>query len=686
MPTNRRSEEQARLAALDRLRILDTPAEDAFDRITRIAADLFRVPAALVTFIDKDRQWFKSRLGFGPEQTSRDIAFCAHTIRESGVLVVPDAAADARFRDNPLVAGEPHIRFYAGAPITMADGHRVGTIAVLDHVPHPDFSERDREALSRLAAILVDALQLRLMNAVLREERRAFQEQRLLSELLIEGSAEGIFAVDRAFRCTLWNPAIAQLTGLPRDEVLGRNICDVPCPLSSSRAEAALESAINGRAMGIRDEPYRRPDGTEHFFSAHLSPLRDAEGNNIGVIGFVRDTTERQQLEAQLRQSQKMEAVGRLTGSVAHDFNNLLTVVIGSLELATARARDDPKLGQLLSDASEAAVRGEKLAQQLLAFARRQRLDPQPIDVNALVLRMLPMLERTMSAKIAVRTDFDPHCRTACADPHQIEIAVLNLAINAHDAMPNGGTLTLRTRNRALAASDLPPGGHAGPGDFVMLSVQDTGVGMTEDVVRRIFEPFFTTKESGRGTGLGLSQVYGFVVQSHGHISVKSAPGAGTSIEIYLPVADETVSVAGQERADARKGGGEGGGATILIVEDDPEVRKFAANALAGFGYRTLAANDARSGLTLAATCPEIDLVFSDVVMPGGMSGLDMVRELRRRSPRMKAILTTGYTDVIGDIRESGIPLLMKPYRPSELLREIRSVLRSAEHGSAPSA
>ena len=380
---------------------------------------------------------------------------------------------------------------------------------------------------------------------------------------------------------------------------------------------------------------------------------------------------ERARVEESLRQSQKMEAVGQLTGGIAHDFNNLLMVIGGSLELLRRRIPPDPKTTRLLDAASQGVARGGALNKQLLAFARRQDLREEVVCINQLTPSFLQLIERAVSEDIAIRTRTDEalwYCRT---DPHQLQTAVLNLAINARDAMPDGGVLTLATENRHLDPS-AAAAWEAQPGDYAVVAVEDTGVGMTPEILTRAFEPFFTTKPLGRGTGLGLSQVYGFAKQSGGFVAIESAPAEGARILIHLPRADPPAGrPAVQDEPSARVRGT----ASILVVEDDPAVRATAAEMLRDLGYRVSEASTGKRALEMLQT-EAVDLVFSDVVLPDGVSGADVVRAVKQLTPQTAVLLTSGYTaQRLDPERTSGLKVLSKPYSEAELSEAVQSVL-----------
>jgi len=381
--------------------------------------------------------------------------------------------------------------------------------------------------------------------------------------------------------------------------------------------------------------------------------------------------------EAQIRQAQKMEAIGQLTGGVAHDFNNILTVVIGCIEMLADAVRDRPHLTQITDMINSAATRGADLTKYLLAFARRQPLQPRPTDVNALVVDTAQLLRPTLGEQIEIDSMLAHDSAPALIDPSQLSTAILNLALNARDAMPNGGKLTLETRNVVLDQDYAAMNPEVSPGSYVMIAVSDTGEGIPGGMLEKVFEPFFTTKGLGKGSGLGLSMVYGFVKQSNGHVKIYSEPGHGTTVKLYLPQAsprdeaqpDEAGAVAVQR-----------GDESILIVEDDALVRDYVVTQIKRLGYEALAARNAAEALETIDSSRRIDLLFTDVIMPGGMNGRQLATEARKRRPELKVLYTSGYTEnaIVHHGRlDAGVLLLAKPYVSSDLARMIRIALAS---------
>jgi nitrogen-specific signal transduction histidine kinase/CheY-like chemotaxis protein len=386
------------------------------------------------------------------------------------------------------------------------------------------------------------------------------------------------------------------------------------------------------------------------------------------------DITERRHIEEQLRQSQKMEAVGQLTGGIAHDFNNLLMVISGSVDLISRRVAADEKTAKLFEAARQGVARGAKLNQQLLAFARRQDLRTEVVSVNDLIPTFEHLLDRAVGEAVVVEVQRAREYWLCKTDAHQLETAILNLAINARDAMPNGGTLRLEIENRSVSKEQARLWVASG-GEYVVVTLSDTGTGMSAETASRIFEPFFTTKEIGKGTGLGLSQVYGFARQSNGFVTIKTALGAGTAVSIFLPRTTELVIATGETPVtDGELAGGRG---SILVVEDDEAVRSTTIAMLKDSGYTTFEATTARSALAVLESGMPIDLVFSDVIMPGGMTGVELALEIKAQHEGVLVLLTSGYTaqQIVPEHLAADIQLLRKPYTLTELAFAVRDKL-----------
>jgi signal transduction histidine kinase len=381
--------------------------------------------------------------------------------------------------------------------------------------------------------------------------------------------------------------------------------------------------------------------------------------------------------ESQVRQAQKMEAIGQLTGGVAHDFNNILTVITGTIEILDDAVKDRPHLAQITKMIGAAAARGADLTQHLLAFARRQPLQPRSVDVNALVIDAARLLRPTLGEQIEIESMLAHDSAPALIDPSQLSTAILNLALNARDAMPNGGKLTLETKNVVLDDDYAGMNSEVNPGNYVMIAVSDSGEGIPASLLEKVFEPFFTTKDVGKGSGLGLSMVYGFVKQSNGHIKIYSEEGHGTTVKLYLPRA---AGIPDTLAAEAGISGIERGDESILIVEDDALVREYVVTQISNLGYDTLAASNAAEALAIIDGPERIDLLFTDVIIPGGMNGRQLAIEALTRRQGLKVLYTSGYTEnaIVHHGRlDAGVLLLPKPYLSSDLGRMIRTALAS---------
>lgn len=427
------------------------------------------------------------------------------------------------------------------------------------------------------------------------------------------------------------------------------------------------------------DYRFVRADGSVAFVNDRCYIARDGKGNAVRLIGSILDVTERRELDERLYQSQKMEAVGQLTGGIAHDFNNLLTVILGNAELIAEQLPAAHELRPLADMTVSAAERGAELTNRLLAFARRQPLEPKPTQLNELLHGMLPLIKRTVAEGVEVALLTESSLWLADIDPAQFESAILNLSINARDAMSEGGApasgkLTIESRNVKLDEDYSSAHGDVLAGDYVLVSVSDTGTGMTPEVIQHAFEPFFTTKDRGKGSGLGLSMVYGYVKQSNGHIKIYSEVEHGTTIKLYLPRA---VAAADEVAVATAAAEPEGGRERILIVEDDALVRQHVIIQLAALGYDIEAASSGQEALSMLEQ-ERFDLLFTDVVMPGGINGPQLAAEAQKLYPDMKILFTSGYTEnaIVHHGRlDAGVHLLSKPYRRQELASKVREVL-----------
>jgi signal transduction histidine kinase/ActR/RegA family two-component response regulator len=419
-----------------------------------------------------------------------------------------------------------------------------------------------------------------------------------------------------------------------------------------------------------------QPDGRRAWFEVHFTPLLDDEGAAIGGLAIIRDVTERRSLEEQLRQSQKMEAVGRLAGGIAHDFNNLLTAIMGYGELLEARIPSADQSSGYVQQIKKAARRAASLTYQLLAFSRKQVLQSQLLVVGAVITDLEPMLKRLIGEHITLKTDLENEPWQVLADAGQLEQVVMNLVVNARDAMPAGGSIIISTRNRHLDADMVRAYAEVPPGDYVMMIVADTGEGMEDSIKKRIFEPFFTTKPEGKGTGLGLAVVFGVVRQSGGFIFVDSVPGKGSRFDVLLPRADKAPEPFRHRDSTAQLA--IRGSETILLVEDDEGVRGLAKDTLEASGYTVLAVSHGQEALDVSEHYPKgIDLLLTDVVMPG-LGGREVAERVKRQRPAIKVLFMSGYTDdlvLTHGVADGTAAFIEKPFAAPKLLGRIRKVL-----------
>jgi PAS domain S-box-containing protein len=488
---------------------------------------------------------------------------------------------------------------------------------------------------------------------------------------IFETSQDLILVTDSTGNFIQISPSSMAILGYAPREMVGHSAIDFihPDDLEATRQE--MRSARRGGQTRSFEARYRHKDGRTvilNWMGTWSEPAR-----RHFFIG--RDLTEKLAAEAQIRQAQKMDAIGQLTGGVAHDFNNILTVITGTIGILADAVADRPDLVSIAKLIDDAADRGAQLTKHLLAFARKQPLRPREIEVNSLIVETAKLLRPTIGEQIEVSPKLAADAWPAMVDPSQLSTAVLNLALNARDAMPDGGKLIIETRNVHLDEGYASMHSDVAVGDYVMVAVSDTGAGISAENLEKVFDPFFTTKEVGKGTGLGLSMVFGFVKQSGGHIKIYSEVGHGTSVKVYLPRSTGPGQNAEETILPAQVAGGD---ETVLIVEDDALVRKYVITQVASLGYSTLEAANAREALKIIDNGVPIDLLFTDIIMPGSMNGRQLSDEALRRRPSLKVLFTSGYTEnaIVHHGRlDAGVLLLAKPYRKNELAKMLRIAL-----------
>jgi len=522
-----------------------------------------------------------------------------------------------------------------------------------------------------ITTMIRDITERHAVEKALRESEARYRE-------LIENARDIIYTHDLKGNFTSLNSAGEQATGYTRDIAYSMNIADVIAPEHLSRAREMISRKAHGESLTIYNLDIINKEGRRIELEVSSRPIMQ---NNVpvGVQGIARDVTERNQLEAQLRQAQKMEAIGQLAGGIAHDFNNLLTAINGYSELTLMRMNADDRWRRNLEQIKKAGDRAMQLTGQLLAFSRKQILQPKIVELNAIVADMDKMLKRLVGENINLIAALDPTLGHVNADPGQLEQILLNLVVNARDAMPSGGDIIIKTSNVELCANDarvhdMP----VAPGACVMLSFTDTGCGMDAETQRRIFEPFFTTKEEGKGTGLGLSTVYGIVKQSLGSVRVESAPGKGTTFSIYLPrVDDPLLKTDGDSATEDAPRGTE----TILLVEDEELVRNMTREILEAQGYAVVEANDPREAMRISGQHAQtIRLLLTDVVMPHS-NGRELAGQLQSVCPHLRVLYMSGYADDAifrHGVLDGSVPFLQKPFTPAALAYKVREVLDAA--------
>ena len=513
----------------------------------------------------------------------------------------------------------------------------------------------DRAAGTMVAASAVAVVALVLALAMVASLFGRVRRSRQTLRTTLDAVPVGVAAVNAAGDPLVWND---------------RFLRDDDVPAGGLRAAMARLAPLEARAREVgRAQSSEEAKQTGRVVEFCVSPIPDG-----GFVALAEDITERKATQAFYAQAQKMDAIGQMTGGIAHDFNNLLTIIMGSLERLSKVNADDPRARRHVELAMMGAERGAKLNRQLLAFARRQPLEPTVLNAGSVLAEIMDLVRRTLGERIEVEVIRDGGLWNVLADRAQLESAVLNLALNARDAMPDGGKLTIETANASLNDAYAARHDEVTAGQYMMLAVTDTGTGMATEILARALDPFFTTKEQGKGTGLGLSQIFGFAKQSGGHLKLYSEPGHGTTVKLYLPRSTQVVEHAAQPMAPAHNGEN----AVVLVVEDDRDVRATVMGMLADLGYRTMEASDGAQALAILRTAQPVDLLFTDVVMPGPVTSRAMAEEAARLRPGIRVLFTSGYTEnsIIHQGRlDPGVQLLSKPYRRDELAARLRAVL-----------
>jgi PAS domain S-box-containing protein len=504
-----------------------------------------------------------------------------------------------------------------------------------------------------------------------RDKQDALLDTERLLRILVQGVTDyAIFMLDPAGRVQSWNPGAERIKGYSPDEIIGEHFSRFYTPEDRDAGMPQFVLRTAEREGKFEGEGWRmRKDGSRFWANVVVDRINDEKGKLIGFAKVTRDLTEKREAQLRLQESreqlfrsQKMEALGQLTGGLAHDFNNLLTAILGAADLALRNVDNEERIKMLLDGIRNSAQRGAGITRQLLAFARAQQLDVKTVDLKTFLPDVTTLMRPSVRSNIALLIEVADDVWNIDADPGALELALLNLAFNARDAMPEGGTLKISATNQLLKGK--PEGLR---GEFVALHVSDTGEGMSQDVLERVFEPFFTTKSYGEGTGLGLSQVFGFAKQSGGAVTAETEPGKGSTFTIYLRASRGEVTAGSKLVGDDALG-------TVLVVEDDMLVAELAGGMLNELGFEAIVTHSAREALERLSGEKRPSLVFSDIVMPGGISGIELARKVRGRFPELPVLLTTGYSEQIG--AEHDFPVLQKPYDMKSLATALGRLLR----------
>ena len=647
--------------------------ETGFERLMRLAMRVLDVPVAFISLVEGEKIFLKCVIDLiqpsSVHELSLEQSFSQYVLAASEPVVVNDV------RTHPLAS--THWLFksfnviaFAGTSLYSSEGCRLGVFCVADHVPR-EWNKDHVATIQAFAAATVAEIELR---REIIEHKQAAEALRIRFSTVVEHLGEGLLIADLKDTVLYVNAAMSELTGYTSEELVGRTAHEF---LVSPTLWPTMQERHQQRMQGVRERYeliLKHKNGNQFYTEISATPLRNASGEIIGNLGLITDITERKTLKAQLLQAQKMEVVGQLAGGVAHDFNNLLTIILSSAQLAMHTLNPGTQVHTDLKEIFHAATQAADLTQQLLAFARQQIIAAQAVDLNDLILSMDRVLRRVIGTDVELVTLLGPALKPVRADPSQLEQVIINLAVNARDAMPNGGKLVIKTASVTLDERYTRHHLDVKPGMYVQMMVSDTGVGMDATVIQHLFEPFFTTKEPGKGTGLGLAMAYGIIKQHDGHIDVWSEPGHGSTFTLYLPYLEHTsVMPVAKKATEHLLRGSE----TILLVEDEPLVRFMSARVLNDQGYTVLEASNGEEALRIARSHPYTPhLLLTDLVMPQ-MDGMDLAEQLRKLFPNLKVLFTSGYSSntVLWKAQEVSVDFLPKPFLPSTLTHKVREVL-----------
>ena len=672
-----------RLAALRRSQLLLTGVNEVFDTLTRIVTGVLGVPISLLAVMDKDKQYLLGSSGI--PQTSRinppEMSFVAKVIAAGQPLILENA------RNHPLAKLNEAVEVldigaFLGVPVRTAAGQTLGALVAIAHQPRR-WDGRDIALIHDLAMLGSTELERRSAEFQSKNARAELAAERELSlrfqAHILNTVQQAVIATDPEGIIIFWNGFAETLYGWLAEDALGHHISDLVIGADGESHWKEIGARLSSGKPWTRERMLRRKDGSVFHALITLSPMHEESGAQEGIVGVSIDVTNQKNLEEQIRQSQKMETVGRLTGGIAHDFNNLLTVIRLNADLVLEQMSPSQQPVEDVKQIRDSANRAASLTKQLLAFSRKQILQPRPVDVNEVTMSVKPILSRLVGEDVELDLEL---AATGCivADAGQLDQILVNLVVNARDAMPSGGRVRVQTQNVVLDGTHADGPTPEMPGNYVMISVADTGMGMSVETKLRAFDAFFTTKEAGTGTGLGLSTVYGIVKQSAGYVHLYSEPGLGTTVSVYFPRVEEGAAeaIVSTHHSSPQERGGE----TVLVVEDDGRLRGVARHILEDKGFAVLEAADGREAMRMATDSPTpIDIVLTDMVMPG-IAGWDLPDRMAAIRTGARFVFMSGHSrsDLIRrGMLLSNMPFLHKPFTAEQLADTIRDALDSPE-------
>ena len=669
----------ARLDALRRLAVLDTEASTPIDRLTAAAKEALKVPVALLSLIDEERQFFKCQIGL-PEpwaskrETPFTHSFCRHVVDLGEPLLIEDAREHPVLKEN-LAIKDLNVIAYAGVPLVTSDGFALGTFSVIDHQPRR-WTEREIEILQSFAVGVMASLELYSEKQKALAMAREVRESQTLVQQVTENVNDVLWLLEISTGRVIYITSnVEQVWGITADQLLNDPDAwrDRVHPEDISRVEAKFQAALAGESTSIEFRIIRG-GGVQRWLETRLHPVLDEKGHQYRLVGTTEDITERKDLEQKLLQSQRMEAIGRLSAGIAHDFNNLLGVVLGSAEFL-AQGEKDPQRAQDVKAIFDAAERGAEIVSQLLIFSKQQPFDPRNLDVNTIIQEMEPLYRRTLREDIDLILTLAPKLPPVRIDRGAFDQVLLNLLVNAREAMPRGGTVAIATKVTEVDQAFGQLHGGIESGTYVSVVVSDTGRGMEEAVSSRVFEPYFTTKPRWESGGLGLSTVLGIIQRVGGALSLYSEPGIGTTFKIYLPSSESDAP-----SRQLPSSGESGAGQKVLVVEDNEVMLKVVVRLLEASNYEVVFASNGKEALTRLAEAGPFDAVLTDVVMPG-MSGRELMGHLRSKGFEGQLIFMSGYTSEILDrhgVLPDEVHYLQKPFTKAELLNVLSQALPKA--------